>query len=82
MTSDNHEIGSAGFFIVGYTGDTVESVEKTFALVLSLPLDEAWFSIPLRLPGTPPFLSVSPISGKGRTCGVSNQVKFVFPLGI
>jgi anaerobic magnesium-protoporphyrin IX monomethyl ester cyclase len=59
-------IGSAGFFMVGYPKETTESIEKTFALALSLPLDEAWFTIPLPLPGTPLFARVA-CPGNGRT---------------
>jgi len=71
-------IGTAGFFMVGYPGETMESVEKTFALVLSLPLDEAWFTIPLPLPGTPLFARVADLR-KWEDWEVSNQVKFVYP---
>jgi anaerobic magnesium-protoporphyrin IX monomethyl ester cyclase len=71
-------IGTAGFFMVGYPDETVESIEKTFALVLSLPLDEAWFTIPLPLPGTPLFARVADILSWD-DWEVSNQVKFVFP---
>jgi anaerobic magnesium-protoporphyrin IX monomethyl ester cyclase len=45
-------ISAAGFFIVGYPGETVETIEKTFAHALSLPLDEISFNVPLPLPGT------------------------------
>ena len=71
-------IGTAGFFMVGYPKETIESIEKTFALVLSLPLDEAWFTIPLPLPGTPLFARVADLR-KWEDWEVSNQVKFVFP---
>ena len=71
-------IGTAGFFMVGYPKETVESIEKTFALVLSLPLDEAWFTVPLPLPGTPLFARVADLR-KWEDWEVSNQVKFVFP---
>jgi anaerobic magnesium-protoporphyrin IX monomethyl ester cyclase len=71
-------IGTAGFFIVGYPGETIESVEKTFDLALSLPLDEAWFTIPLPLPGTPLFSRVADIDA-WEDWDVSNQVKYVFP---
>ncbi len=70
-------IGTAGFFMVGYPGETRESVEKTFALALSLPLDEAWFTIPLPLPGTPLFARVADLR-KWEDWEVSNQVKFVY----
>ncbi len=71
-------IGTAGFFMVGYPGETIGSIEKTFALVLSLPLDEAWFTIPLPLPGTPLFNRVADITS-WNDWEVSNQVKFVYP---
>jgi anaerobic magnesium-protoporphyrin IX monomethyl ester cyclase len=71
-------IGTAGFFMVGYPGETIESIEKTFALALSLPLDEAWFTVPLPLPGTPLFSRVAEIN-TWEDWEVSNQVKFVFP---
>jgi anaerobic magnesium-protoporphyrin IX monomethyl ester cyclase len=64
--------------MVGYPKETIESIEKTFALALSLPLDEAWFTIPLPLPGTPLFDRVAD-SGKWEDWEISNQVKFVFP---
>lgn len=34
-------IGTAGFFMVGYPGESTGSIEKTFSLALSFPLDEA-----------------------------------------
>jgi len=71
-------IGTAGFFMVGYPGETFDSIEKTFALVLSLPLDEACFTIPLPLPGTPLFARVASLA-TWDDWEVSNQVKFVYP---
>ena len=71
-------IGTAGFFMVGYPGETTESIEKPFALVLALPLDEAWFTVPLPLPGTPLFARVADLT-TWDDWEVSNQVKFVFP---
>ena len=71
-------IGTAGFFMVGYPNETIESIEKTFALVLSLPLDEAWFTVPRPLPGTPLFSRVADLR-KWEDWEVSNQVKFVYP---
>ncbi len=71
-------IGTAGFFMVGYPGESVESIEKTFALALSLPLDEAWFTVPLPLPGTPLFSRVADINS-WEDWEISNQVKFIFP---
>ena len=71
-------IGTAGFFMVGYPGETVSSVEKTFAFALSLPLDEVWFTIPLPLPGTPLYSRVIP-GGSWEDWEVSNQVRFIYP---
>lgn len=46
------DISTAGFFIVGYPGETYETIENTFKWALSLPLDEVSFTIPYPLPGT------------------------------
>jgi anaerobic magnesium-protoporphyrin IX monomethyl ester cyclase len=46
-------IQTAGFFMVGYPGETYETIEKTFAWALCLPLDEISFTVPYPLPGTP-----------------------------
>jgi anaerobic magnesium-protoporphyrin IX monomethyl ester cyclase len=70
-------IGTAGFFMVGYPGETIDDIEKTFDLVLSLPLDEAWFTVPLPLPGTPLFTRVADLASWD-DWQMSNQVKFVF----
>jgi hypothetical protein len=60
--------------------DSTESgvLKRTFTLVLSLPIDEAWFTIPLPLPGTPLFARVADLR-KWEDWEVSNQVKFVYP---
>ncbi|MDO9263889.1 MAG: radical SAM protein [Desulfosalsimonadaceae bacterium] len=46
------DIRTAGFFIVGYPGETYDTIETTFKWALSLPLDEISFTIPYPLPGT------------------------------
>lgn len=46
------DIRTAGFFIVGYPGETYDTIENTFEWALSLPLDEVSFTIPYPLPGT------------------------------
>jgi anaerobic magnesium-protoporphyrin IX monomethyl ester cyclase len=46
------DIRTAGFFIVGYPGETYDTIETTFEWALSLPLDEVSFTIPYPLPGT------------------------------
>jgi anaerobic magnesium-protoporphyrin IX monomethyl ester cyclase len=45
-------IRTAGFFMVGYPGETYETIETTFQWALSLPLDEISFTVPYPLPGT------------------------------
>jgi anaerobic magnesium-protoporphyrin IX monomethyl ester cyclase len=45
-------IQTAGFFMVGYPGETYETIEETFNWALSLPLDEISFTVPYPLPGT------------------------------
>ena len=71
-------VGTAGFFMVGYPGETIEDMEATFALALSLQLDEISFTVPLPLPGTPLFNRVADLAS-WEDWEVSNQVKFVFP---
>lgn len=46
------DIRTAGFFMVGYPGETYDTIETTFKWALSLPLDEISFTIPFPLPGT------------------------------
>ncbi len=48
----NSGIETAGFFMVGYPGETHETIEATFAWALKLPLKEISFTIPFPLPGT------------------------------
>jgi len=45
-------IRTAGFFMVGYPGETYDTIETTFQWALSLPLDEISFTVPYPLPGT------------------------------
>jgi anaerobic magnesium-protoporphyrin IX monomethyl ester cyclase len=52
-------IRTAGFFMVGYPGETCQTIERTFAWALSLPLDEISFTVPYPLPGTRLFDKVS-----------------------
>jgi anaerobic magnesium-protoporphyrin IX monomethyl ester cyclase len=57
-------IETAGFFMVGYPGETHETIETTFAWALKLPLKEISFTIPFPLPGTKLFEKV---------CGVKDN---------
>ncbi len=71
----------AAFFIVGYPGETVAAIEATFALALSLPLDEISFNVPMPLPGSRLFERLgAPDEGKDWTR--ENEVTFVFPSDI
>ncbi|HON37191.1 MAG: B12-binding domain-containing radical SAM protein [Desulfomonilia bacterium] len=45
-------IQTAGFFMIGYPGETYETIETTLEWALSLPLDDISFTIPVPLPGT------------------------------
>jgi anaerobic magnesium-protoporphyrin IX monomethyl ester cyclase len=54
----NSGIETAGFFMVGYPGETHETIETTFAWALKLPLKEVSFTIPFPLPGTKLFEKV------------------------
>ena len=48
-------IETAGFFMVGYPGETHETIEATLAWALKLPLNEISFTTPFPLPGTKLF---------------------------
>ncbi|MFH0820042.1 MAG: radical SAM protein [bacterium] len=47
-----YKIQSWGFFILGYPGETVETLKQTINFALELPLDWASFSIFSPIPGT------------------------------
>jgi anaerobic magnesium-protoporphyrin IX monomethyl ester cyclase len=67
----------AAFFIVGYPGETVASIEETFKLALTLPLDEISFNVPVPLPGSRLFERLGgPDEGKDWT--QENEVTFVY----
>jgi anaerobic magnesium-protoporphyrin IX monomethyl ester cyclase len=68
----------AAFFIVGYPGENVSSIEETFRFALSLPLDDISFNVPMPLPGSELFVRLgAPDEGKDWTR--ENEVTFVFP---
>lgn len=48
-------LSCSGFFIVGYPGETIETIEETFAFALSLGLDQMSFNVPYPLPGSKLF---------------------------
>lgn len=51
-------IKTAGFFMVGYPGETCATIEQTLDWALRLPLDEISFTIPFPLPGTGLFRKI------------------------
>jgi anaerobic magnesium-protoporphyrin IX monomethyl ester cyclase len=65
------------FFIVGYPGESVESIRETFALALSLPLDEISFNLPLPLPGSALFERLKG-SGPEADWEVENETRFLY----
>jgi anaerobic magnesium-protoporphyrin IX monomethyl ester cyclase len=67
----------AAFFIVGYPGESVTSIEQTFKFALSLPLDEISFNVPFPLPGSSLFDRVSGID-PSRDWIQENEVTFVY----
>jgi anaerobic magnesium-protoporphyrin IX monomethyl ester cyclase len=68
----------AGFFIVGYPGETLSSIEATFRLALELPLHEISFNVPYPLPGSALF---DRLGGRdeGRDWEHENEVTFFYP---
>ncbi len=71
----------AAFFIVGYPGETADTIEETFRLSLSLPLDEISFNVPVPLPGSKLFERLGePDEGKDWTR--ENEISFVYPSDI
>jgi anaerobic magnesium-protoporphyrin IX monomethyl ester cyclase len=46
---------TAGMFMLGNIGETVETIEETIRFAYRLPLDRTWFSFAAPYPGTPFF---------------------------
>ena len=67
----------AAFFIVGYPGETVASIESTFRFALTLPLDEISFNVPFPLPGSRLFERVSDLD-RNKDWDKENEVTFVY----
>ena len=70
-------ISVGAFFIVGYPGETEESIESTFKLALSHPFDEISFNVPFPLPGSALFSRVGVISFD-QDWEIENEVRFVY----
>ncbi len=67
----------AAFFIVGYPGETLDSIESTFAIALNLPLDAISFNVPFPLPGSQLFDRVSNLD-ETMDWNIENEVTFVY----
>jgi anaerobic magnesium-protoporphyrin IX monomethyl ester cyclase len=67
----------AGFFIVGYPGETVSSIEETFRFALELPLDYISFNVPFPLPGSQLFERVSKLDPT-KDWSEENEATFVY----
>jgi anaerobic magnesium-protoporphyrin IX monomethyl ester cyclase len=68
----------AAFFIVGYPEETVASIEATFRLALTLPLDDISFNVPVPLPGSHLFERLGR-PDEGKDWQRENEVTFVYP---
>jgi anaerobic magnesium-protoporphyrin IX monomethyl ester cyclase len=70
----------AAFFIVGYPGETVSSIEETFKLALALPLDYISFNVPYPLPGSSLFERVLAQGSldQNKDWNKENEVTFVY----
>lgn len=73
---NNNGIDCAGFFIVGYPGETIETIEETFEFALSLGLDESSFNVPYPLPGSKLYERVSGICDDDWT--IENETRFLY----
>jgi anaerobic magnesium-protoporphyrin IX monomethyl ester cyclase len=67
----------AAFFIVGYPGETIPSIEDTFRFALELPLDSISFNVPYPLPGSQLFERVSHLD-QTRDWDEENEVTFLY----
>jgi anaerobic magnesium-protoporphyrin IX monomethyl ester cyclase len=70
-------IKTAGFFIVGYPGETLDTIEETFNFALDLDLDEVSFNVPYPLPGSRLFDRVSGVDGMDDWT-IENEIKFLY----
>lgn len=70
-------IETSAFFIVGYPGETEQSVEDTLALASSLPLDEISINVPFPLPGSPLFSRVGSVDTTA-DWDRANDISFIY----
>jgi len=67
----------AAFFIVGYPGETISSIEDTFRFALELPLDSISFNVPYPLPGSQLFEHVSKVD-QNKDWNEENETTFLY----
>ncbi|MBD3185561.1 radical SAM protein [Candidatus Bathyarchaeota archaeon] len=75
-----HGIKVAGFFIVGYPGETKKTIEDTFIYASSLNLDEVSFNVPFPIPGSKLYERLqraSPVD-MNEEWTIENQVHFIY----
>jgi anaerobic magnesium-protoporphyrin IX monomethyl ester cyclase len=65
------------FLLVGYPGETVDSIEQTFRLALALPLDEISFNVPFPLPGSRLFDRIGGVDNEADWKS-ENEITFVY----
>jgi len=70
-------IETAGFFIVGYPGESMESIEQTLNHALTLTLDEISINVPYPLPGSRLFERVAEIDF-GDDWDSAGEVRFMY----
>jgi anaerobic magnesium-protoporphyrin IX monomethyl ester cyclase len=73
---NRNNISTAGFFIVGYPGETIETIEQTFQFALSLNLNEISFNVPYPLPGSKLYERVSGITDDDWS--FENETRFLY----
>ncbi len=74
---DEAGIEAAAFFIVGYPGETLSSIEATFRFALTLPLAGISFNVPFPLPGSRLFERLSGVD-TNKDWDKENEVTFVY----
>jgi len=71
-----NSLSCSGFFIVGYPGETEETIKETFAFASSLELDRVSFNVPYPLPGSKLFERVNGVIDDD--WDFENETRFLF----
>jgi anaerobic magnesium-protoporphyrin IX monomethyl ester cyclase len=70
-------IETAGFFIVGYPGESEDSIDETLALAVALPFTEISINVPFPLPGSPLFSRVGSVDTTA-DWRIANEISFIY----